>query len=342
MTHDDALRVLAVLAGALALGLLVRWAFGWLAHRVSRTRSELDDLLVALGRGAALPVALLIGLRLTAEIVPLSGHARTITSHVIAAATVLVVTVLVARLAGALVSRHVDRSASIFASITRGVVLAVGALVALSTYGLSITPLLTAFGVGGLAVALALQDTLANLFAGIHLLASKKVQTGDYVKLDSGEEGYITDINWRNTSIRQVANIHTIVPNSHLAQAVLTNYYRPERETSHVVQVGVSYDSDLAHVERVTIDVARQVQLQVPGAVRTHDPVVRFHTFNDSSIDFSVVLRLQEITDQYVVRHELIKRLKARYDAEGIVIPFPIRTVVLPDAPGSTEGANPQ
>lgn len=335
MTFHDALQALAALAGALALGLLARYVFGRLAARMRRTRSELDDVLMTLGRSAALPVAFLIGLRAAAEVVPLSDHAREVTGRVIAATAVLVFTVVAARLASAVVTRHVDQSASIFANIVRGLVLAVGALVALSTYGMSITPLLTAFGVGGLAVALAMQDTLANLFAGVHLLASKKVQTGDYVKLDSGEEGYITDINWRNTSIRQLANVHTIVPNAHLAQAVITNYNRPVRETSHLVQVGVAYDSDLEHVERVTIEVAREVQQTVDGAVRTHEPYVRFHTFNDSSIDFAVVLRLNEVTDQYVVRHELIKRLKARYDAEGVEIPFPIRTVMLPDpSPG--------
>lgn len=333
MTWNDGVRALATLGAALAVGLLARLLLGRLALRVQRTRSELDDVLVALARSAALPIALLLGLRAAAEVVPLSAHARLLTGRVIGALAVLVITVLLARLTGAVMARRLDRTASIFANVVRGLVLAVGTLVALSTYGVSITPLLTAFGVGGLAVALALQDTLANLFAGVHLLASKKVQTGDFVKLDSGEEGYITDINWRNTSIRQLANVHTIVPNAHLAQAVITNYYRPERETSHVVQLGVAYSSDLEHVERVTVEVASQVQQEVDGAVRGHRPLVRFHTFNDSSIDFSLILRLQEITDQYVVRHELIKRLKARYDAEGIEIPFPIRTVVLPAPP---------
>jgi small-conductance mechanosensitive channel len=84
--------------------------------------------------------------------------------------------------------------------------------------------------VGGLAVALALQDTLSNLFAGLHIIASKKLLPGDYFLLDSGEEGYVQDVNWRNTFIRTLRNNMIVVPNARLASAILTNYYQPSSE----------------------------------------------------------------------------------------------------------------
>lgn len=182
---------------------------------------------------------------------------------------------------------------------------------------------------GGLAVALALQDTLANLFAGIHILASRKVQPGDFIRLDSGEEGYVVDINWRNTTIRQLPNNMVMVPNARLAGAILVNYHRPVEEMSVLVQVGVAYDSDLEQVERVTIDVARDVLREVEGGVPGFDPFIRFHTFGDFSVDFTVILRAREFTDQYLITHEFVKRLHRRYRAEEIEIPFPIRTVEL-------------
>ena len=211
--------------------------------------------------------------------------------------------------------------------------LAVGLLVLLQSFGLSITPLLTALGVGGLAVALALQDTLTNLFAGIHLLASKKIQPGDYIKMSSGEEGYVVDVNWRNTAVRALPDNMILIPNAKLSSEIVVNYHRPFPQMSVLVQVGVSYDSDLEQVERVTTEVATEVMTHTEGGVPEHSPFIRFHTFGDSSIDFSVILRAKEFTDQYLITHEFVKRLHRRYRAEGIEIPFPIRTVLTPSEP---------
>ena len=197
----------------------------------------------------------------------------------------------------------------------------------LHSLGISITPILTALGVGGLAAALALQPTLANLFSGLQIIAAKQLHPGDYIKLDSGEEGYVTDIAWRNTIIRALPNNMIIVPNSKLASAIVTNYYQPEQEMAVLVQVGVSYKSDLKKVEEVTIEVGKEIMREVEGGVPDFEPFIRYHTFDDSSINFTVILRTTEYVGQYLIKHEFIKRLHKRYNKEGIVIPFPIRTI---------------
>ena len=176
---------------------------------------------------------------------------------------------------------------------------------------------------------MALQEPLANLFAGFHILMSKQVRPGDYVRLQTGEEGYVMDISWRNTTIRQLPNNVVIVPNSKLASIIVTNYYLPQQEMSVLVQVGVGYDSDLEKVEKVTIEVAKEVMREVPGGVPEFEPFIRYHTFGDFSIDFTVILRAREFVDQYLVKHEFIKRLHRRYQQEGIEIPFPIRTIYM-------------
>ncbi|MBW2653184.1 MAG: mechanosensitive ion channel family protein [Deltaproteobacteria bacterium] len=218
---------------------------------------------------------------------------------------------------------------TIFKSLTKIVIVSIGFLIILQTYGISITPILTAFGIGGLAVALALQDTLSNLFSGIQIILSKQVKTGDYIKLESGEEGYVMDITWRNTTIRMLPNNIVIIPNSKLASIIITNFCLPAKEMSLLIQVGVSYDSDLEKVEKVTIDVAREVMKTLAGGVTEFDPFIRYHTFDDFSINFTVILRAREFVDQYLLKHEFVKRLHERYNKEGIEIPFPIRTVHL-------------
>lgn len=244
---------------------------------------------------------------------------------------ILSVTAVAARITVGFINlrRDVLPSTSIFTNLTKILIFAIGILIILQALGISITPLITALGIGGLAVALALQDTLSNLFAGIHIIVSKQLKPGDYVQLDSGEEGYVIDVSWRNTAIRALPNNIIVVPNAKLASSIITNYHMPVKELSVLVQVGVSYDSDLEHVEKVTIDVAKQVMEEVPGGIKEFDPFIRYHTFGDSSINFTVILRVKEFTDKYLIKHEFIKRLHRRYKEEGIEIPFPIQTIYM-------------
>jgi len=199
--------------------------------------------------------------------------------------------------------------------------------VILNGLGLSITPMLTALGVGGLAVALALQEPLSNFFAGFFISLAGQIRVGDYITLDSGQSGYVVDFSWRSTRIRMLANNLIVVPNHRLAQAIVVNHHLPAEDLAVLVEVGVDYASDLTHVERVVVDVGRTVMRDVEGGVPDFEPFVRFHTFGESSVDFTVILRAGEFTGQYLVKHEFVKRLHARFRAEGIVIPFPIRTV---------------
>lgn len=218
-------------------------------------------------------------------------------------------------------------SASIFLNIVRLAILVIGLLAVLSTLGISITPMLTALGVGGLAVALALQDTLSNLFAGLQIISSKMVRAGDYVELSSGESGFVEDVNWRYTTIRQLARNMVVVPNATLASTIFTNHKLPAEDFGVYMSVGVAYDSDLDLAERIAREVATEVIAEFSPTVRDFEPSARFHTFGDSSIDMTVVLRAGQFDDQWEMRHQFVKRLKRRFDEAGIEIPFPQRVV---------------
>ncbi|HEX3046115.1 MAG TPA: mechanosensitive ion channel family protein [Bacillota bacterium] len=220
-------------------------------------------------------------------------------------------------------------STSIITNLAKLIIFVLGGLIILQSLGISVTPVLTALGVGGLAVALALHDTLSNLFSGLYLIVSRQIKPGDYIKLESGEEGYVADISWRNTTIRALASNMIVVPNSKLAAAVITNYYQPGKEMGLTIAVRVSYDSDLEYVEQVTLEVAKEVMRITPGSAPEYEPAVRYHTFGECGIELSVVLRVREFGDQYLLKHQFIKRLQERYQREGINIPYPIRTVVL-------------
>lgn len=235
-TANDLVTAALTIGISIVVGLAARLAFGWLAKHTGRTRWSGDEVIVGVLRDVVFYVAVIVGAWAAAIGLPLRASVRQQVDQLLVVALIILGTLLIARLVSGLIrSAALERagiapSASIFVNIVRVVVFAIGFLVVLQSLGISITPMLTALGVGGLAVALALQDTLANLFAGIHILASKKVQPGDFVQLDSGENGYIVDINWRNTTIQQLPNNIVIVPNAKLAGAILTNFYQPEQE----------------------------------------------------------------------------------------------------------------
>lgn len=221
------------------------------------------------------------------------------------------------------------RATGVVRQVVRIAIFAVGLLVLLSTLGISITPVLTTVGIGGLAVALGLQEVLASVFAGVQITLTGNIRIGDFVRLESGEEGYVEDIHWRATRLRTLANNLVLIPNARLAQNVVANYSLPSKDLAVLVSVGVHYESDLEHVERVTIEVARRVMTTVAGGVPAFEPFIRYHTLGASSIDFTVILRALEFTDSFLIKHEFIKTLLRAYATEGIVIPLPIQAINL-------------
>ncbi|MFC1480363.1 mechanosensitive ion channel family protein [Candidatus Omnitrophota bacterium] len=249
------------------------------------------------------------------------------------ATAIIAIVIFFERLFKGLIENYTKRIAALRGSrgvlhvVVRAIVIGLGILILLDNFGVSITPILASLGIGSLAVALALQPTLENFFSGIQIVIDKPVKVGQFIRLESGEEGYVEKIGWRSTWIRMLPNNVVVLPNKLLVNSRVLNYYYPETEMAVLVQVGVHYDSDLEHVERVTIEVGEDVLKTVQGGVGEFKPFIRYHTFNDFSIDFTVILRVKEFVDGYLIKHEFIKRLHKRYNAEGIVIPFPISTL---------------
>lgn len=218
-------------------------------------------------------------------------------------------------------------SRGILQIITHIVILGLGLLVILSTWGISITPIIASLGITSLAVALALQPTLENFFSGVQLVIDKPIRVGDFIELDSGEQGFVEKIGWRTTWVRMLPNNVVILPNGLLSKSKLINYYYPEKELSVPVDVGVHYNSDLEHVERVTLEVAREILKTHKWGVSDYNTFVVYHTFDNSSINFTVMLRAEEYFNRFFIKSAFIKALHKRYAEEGITIPYPIRAI---------------
>ena len=207
------------------------------------------------------------------------------------------------------------------------VVYGIGLLIALDALGVSISPLLGGLGITGIAVALALQPTLSNFFAGTYVMSDGAMDVGDYIELAGGPAGYVIDVGWRSTKIRTIYNNLVIIPNSVLADTIFTNYQTPSTAVSVLVNCGVSYDSDLQHVQDVAIEVSRKVVAESVYSAE-FDPIVNFKTFGDSNIDFSIFAQARDRISSFRLTSELIKAIHARFTEEGIEINYPVRKIV--------------
>jgi small-conductance mechanosensitive channel len=202
--------------------------------------------------------------------------------------------------------------------IIKLVVFILGVITLLSYFGIQVAHFITTLGIAGLAVSLALQGTLSNVFSGLNLIASRQIEVGDFVRLENGEEGYVEDITWMNTVIRRRDNNLVVVPNSRLVNSIVINYGKPTPSMNITVSVVIQYSSDLEKAERLALEVAREVQKTVEGADQDFEPFVRYSAFTEFGITLNTTLRVFNPDSQFLIRHEFIKRLKKAYEREGI------------------------
>ena len=348
LSKENSLKILSFQLGphltAVAIFLIVtvlvfslrHFAFRALHKWSSASATPVDDMVFRALRVPSLVWCILIGIYSALASAQLPAEARLVILSVVNVLLVLSVTAAVASLSRATLGYSLRKNnlaihaTGLSLTVVTVVIWTVGSLVLLSGLGVSITPILTALGVGGLAVALALQDTLSNFFAGLHLLMDEPIRVGDFVKLESGQEGYVEDIGWRTTRIRMLPNNIVIIPNNKITQSVLTNYYLPDPRMALLIPISVSYEADPDHVERVLAEEAIKAIGQLPGLLAEPAPFVRFIPgFGTSSLDFTLICQVREFTDQFLVQHELRKHILRRFKAEHIEIPYPQHTVHL-------------
>jgi small-conductance mechanosensitive channel len=320
--------------GSLVLGFALNRIIHYWTKKLANTWGE---LVFSLLEPLPIPLLFLASIYTGLEFLTLPPRVESVCSKLIFALTVMVVFYFPAKVLVLFLRRVEQRNPGMGQVIEpsilviRGLFAILAITIVLEHNHVSLTAVWTTLGVGSVAVALALQETLSNLFAGLYLLADRPVSPGDYIKLDSGQEGYVLRIGWRSTTLRTQSNNIVFVPNSTMAKAVIVNYSLPELQVSLSIPVRVSYGSDPSRVEKALLDVTREAaQEGVPGLLLDPPPSVTLSPgFGDSSLDFSLNLNVRRFEDQVPVQSELRKRILARFAKEGINMPFPTRTIEL-------------
>ncbi len=222
-----------------------------------------------------------------------------------------------------------DRLMPMLRRVILALVYGLGVLLALDLLQVNISPLIAGLGLSGLAVALALQPTLANLFAGTYVMTEGVVDPGDYIELENGIAGYVIDVSWRSTRLRTWTNNLVVVPNSRFAETIITNFQRPVPAVNVYLTCGVSYDSDLLLVEQVCREIMDDLLERDSRAVKEYGSYFGFEDFDASNVGFYLFVQARDRLASFEVRSILIQKVRRRFREEGIVINYPMRTVNL-------------
>jgi small-conductance mechanosensitive channel len=204
-------------------------------------------------------------------------------------------------------------------------------LVVLPRMGIEITPLLASLGIAGLAVALALQDSLKNFFAGLYLLADKPVRSGEFIALDSDQSritGFVEEVGWRSTRVRTLGNYSYVIPNERLASSIIANFSRGQGRWAGVgIDVGVAYSSDVEKVKRLLCEAVKNASKTTSAIDSGEAPVARVESFGDSSLNFKLLFRVHEYSDQLSAAGAVREEIFRLFNKNGVEIPFPTRVV---------------
>ena len=314
---------IAIVVGALLLGVVIDVVAVWLLnHDVGPGQRSRRAVARALS-GQPEIWAVLIALDVVKPFEFLTGQAAIWMSRSVTALAVLSVTLFFARLAGWLIRAYLSKdsvaapSGSIFVNLTRLLIWAVGITFMLGVLGVQIGPLVASLGVVGLAVSLGLQDTLANFFSGLQITMSRQIQPGQYIRLSTTEEGTVTDVTWRNTTMRSPSNDLVIIPNSVIARAQITNFTAEDEQHTAAIPFSVKYGSDLEDVKRIALEVARDVRDKTHGTIKEFEPTCRFRAFGPDGISAAVTIRVDSYQDRLPVVSELVERLHAQLAENG-------------------------
>lgn len=335
---------IAVVLISMVFAAIVHFAMFPLITRLThQTPTELDDILIRAARWPVNVGIIVLGIYLSLTLtLDLPDQVQSIINVVVEAAGAL----LLVMLFGRLVSRGMDwaieeqskkarqtvdpRLLMMLRRVLVGVIYTLGLLLVINALGIPISPLIAGLGLGGVAVALAIQPTLSNLFAGTYVMTEGVVSPGDYIEMEGGVAGYVLEVGWRSTRLRTWGNNLVVVPNARFAETIITNYYEPTPPVNVYLTCGVSYDSDLALVESVSIDVMDQVLDSSPHGVKEYGSYFGYENFGDSNVDFWLFVQARDRLASFELRSELINRLHSRFDEEGIVINYPVRTLHFP------------
>lgn len=329
---NNYLRALVIFIGVFVILRVALYIARQITLKITRkTKTTLDDELIRRSSMPLTVISFLVALLIPLPELSLGEKINSFITNIIYSALVIVIAYLIyvitdliiingIRKAFLKVKKKADESIiSLAHSIIRVIIIAIAILYILNLWGVEIGPLLAGLGIAGLAVALALQPLLSNIFSGASLVIDNTVRVGDMVYLDQNTRGIILKVGLRSTKIRTFDNELVIVPNTKLAESMIQNIAMPEPKTRVVVPFSVAYGSDVAKVKKIVLNEIKKVK----GFVDDPAPIVRFLQMADSGLNFKVYFYVESFNLRADAIDEANTRIYNALNKAGIEIPFP-------------------
>ena len=333
ITGNIYLKFLAVLLISLIIALLSRIILrSILKPLAKRTKTRIDDLIIRSLSSILFYIILVIGIKVGLQYFEFK---MTIYYSLIDTFFILLICILVFRIINNFADHWMkewaektestadDRLIPLIEKILKAVVIVLAVIFICSSWKINISPLLATAGIAGLAIGLAVRDSLANILGGIQLVLDKTFKVGDKVQLDSGEMGVILDIGLRTTKLRTYDNEVIYIPNGHLANTKIKNYTVPDLSIRVNVNFGVEYGSDPEKVRNVVLGAVKKIDT----VLKEPEPVVQFLKMSDFSLDFVVRVWVRDYIEAYSTQIKMTNEVYSALNKAKIGIPFPTRTV---------------
>src|SRR3989339_1369796 len=302
-----------------------------------KTKTNVDDLIVVKTSRPISLILLTIGLMLALLPLgvrqPIAGIAENIIGSVVVILITYIVIVVVdifvdnwgMKVATKTKSAFDDELVPVFHRFTRIFLSIIGLLFVLTVWGVEIGPLLASLGIAGVAIAFALQSTLGNIFGGISLIVDKSITVDDFIRLEDGTEGKVTDIGLRSTKIKSRDGDLVILPNGKLADSKIYNYHKPLPTTRVGVDFGVKYGSDAGEGKKIALKELNSLK----GALKEPAPQVIFTEMGDYALRFKAFFWVESIEVKLEAKEAATTAIYNALNRNKIGIPFPTRTVYL-------------
>lgn len=317
--------------------LVVHISEKYILKLTAKTKTNIDDLIIKKINKPISFIFLFIGIRLALVPLPIAEKALGYINNAVSSFVIIAVGYIVLAILNILLNSWSETFAkktkselddNIIALSNKVSKIIIGLLVLLfilDVWGVKVGPLLASLGIAGLAVAFALQPTLANIFGGISLILDKTIKIGDIIKLDSGEGGKVHDIGIRSTKIKTWDNEIITIPNGKLVESKIQNRSLPDPSIRINIEFGVVYGSNIEQVKKLVLDTVKKI----PDVSKDPEPKIWFTQMGDFALNFKIMFWVDELTKKWPTHQEAITNIYNNLNKAKIEIPFPTRTVYL-------------
>ena len=328
-----ALRFLAILIITIIVAFLLKVILKTVLKPLAKkTKTKIDDIIIKSLSSIAFYVIISIGIKIGLSQFQLTTN---IFQNIVSTLLVLIVSIFLFKIIGHFANLWMkewkfktktsadERLIPFLQKILKAVVIILAVIFIFSAWDVNISPLLATVGIAGLAIGLAVKDSLSNILGGLQLVLDKTFKVGDKVELESGEMGVIMDIGLRSTKLRTYDNEMIYIPNGFLANAKIKNFTHPDVSIRVNVEFGVVYGSDTEKVRQVVLDAVKKIDT----VIEEPEPVVQFLKMSDFSLNFIARAWVKEYTEAYSTKNRMTDEIYNALNKANIGIPFPTRTV---------------